>query len=237
MTPPPPQRQTRIEPAALDGIPAFQSLDAAQKQLIALKLTRREFESGGQIIDTSDKTKDVFFLISGKVRANTFSKDGKEIQFEDLDAGQMFGELAAIDGGNRTGDCRALSDSIVAIMPQHHFIEALTQYPGFNYYLLQRLAGMLRNQLGRVIEFSAHTVKDRLRNELIRLAVRQGKAAGNGAIEILSPPTHADLASRIGTHREAVTKELSRLQKLGLITWTRKVHKVNDLPALRLLVK
>lgn len=222
--------------AAVGAMKAFQSLNAAQREAVAAALTKVEFTDGDKVVQQSDDNKDVYFLISGHIRVCIFSREGKEIQFEDLEAGEMFGELAAIDGSSRASECVSIGDSTVAILSQERFLWAIDSYPGFNRYVLNRVVGMLRNQMGRVVEFSSHTVKDRLRCELIRLAVRQGERV-DGVVVIKNPPTHADIASRIGTHREAVTRELKRLQGLGLITWGRHTRTINDLPALRLSVE
>jgi len=221
---------------SIGAIKAFLSLDTAEKKALAKKLVKVDFSGGDKVVCQSDDGKDVYFLISGQVRVCTFSREGKEIQFEDLYAGEMFGELAALDDGSRAGECISLNESTVAVMSQQDFLSAIDPYPGFNRYVLTRIAGMLRSQMERVIEFSSLTVKDRLRYELIRLAGRQGERV-NGVIVIANPPTHSDIASRIGTHREAVTRELKRLQGLGLIQWSRREHTINDLHALQLSVE
>lgn len=221
--------------AHVDTIKAFQSMDLTEKRSIAARLSVVHYAQQKSIICRTDSNKDVYFLLSGQVRVCTFSPSGKEIQFEDLQPGEMFGELAAIDGGGRTGDCVARTECVIAVMSATDFQHAMSIHNGLNQYVIQRLARMLRNQMTRVVEFSAHSVKDRLRNELIRLAVSEGFAS-DGVIAISDPPTHADFASRIGTHREAVTRELNRLDKIGVITWNRIQHQINDLASLKLSI-
>ncbi|MCP4766244.1 MAG: winged helix-turn-helix domain-containing protein [Gammaproteobacteria bacterium] len=55
-------------------------------------------------------------------------------------------------------------------------------------------------------------------------------------VVVETPPTHEEIAFRISTHREAVTKELKRLEKEGIITWNRSIHQINDLHRLRKIV-
>jgi len=221
-----------IKAVSIEGIKAFQSLDAIQRESLAKVMTRRVYALGDSIINQTTDACDVYFLISGKVRVCTYSNNGKEIQFEDLESGEMFGELAALDGDSRTSECVALSESIVAVMSQTDFLVTIDTHTGVNRYVISRLVQMLRNHMGRVIEFSTHSVKDRLRLELFRMAVSKG-ALANDSITIDEAPTHADIASRISTHREAVTRELKYLEKSKIITWTRNVHMIHDLEALR----
>lgn len=224
-----------LEPVSIEGIAAFQTLEPAQRQALTKKLYRMEFEPGDTIVSRADPTSEVYFLISGRVRALSSTIDGKEIQFEDLDVGEVFGELAALDGGGRSGECIAITQSVVAVLSQDDFLCCIDNYRGLNRYVMTRLTSIVRNQLERVVEFSAHTAKDRLRCELVRLAVRHGEPV-NGKIIITNPPTHSDLASRIGSQRPAVSRELQRLHRLGLITWSRTEHTINDLQALQISI-
>jgi len=159
------------------------------------------------------------------------SDNGKEIQFEDLSPGSMFGELAAIDGKGRSSDCISLNDSTLISMSQSDFLAALDTYNGFNRHVMKRLAGIARRHIGRVFEYGAHSVQERLHFELYRMAIAQDNRLESD-VSISNAPTHADIAARISTHREAVTRELKRLENLGIITWNRQKHIIHDLLAL-----
>jgi CRP-like cAMP-binding protein len=232
--------QRQVQPQMLNavsiaGITAFQTLTPPQRKAIVSKLERRDFQPGDAIIARAEPSTEVYFLISGRVRACNFSEEGKEVQFEDLEAGAMFGELAAIDGGGRTGDVVAISDTIVASMSQSNFLDSLDEHAGLSRYVMTRLTKVIRNHMARMVELSAHNVKIRLCRELARLAERQGEPRA-GVIAISNPPTHADLAARIGSHREAVSREVKNLHRSGLITWTRTEHFINDLKKLKLQI-
>ena len=88
----------------------------------------------------------------------------------------------------------------------------------------------------RVFEFSTLGVNNRIHAELLRLARR---AADNGqvSVEIEHAPTHAEIANRVSTHREAVTREIKRLEKLGVIEWGRSRHCILDIPKLDEMVR
>src|SRR3546814_17818984 len=89
--------------------------------------------------------------------------------------------------------------------------------------LLTSLIGTVRTLSERIFEFSTLAVKNRIHSELLRLA-REGEHVGKTA-HISPAPTHADIASRISTHREAVTRDLNELTKSGLRREERRVGK------------
>lgn len=222
---------TKVQTSTIEGILAFESLDSAQRAAVAHRLRLRLYPAGIKMIHPQNTGPEVYFIISGSIRICILSSCGKEVQFEDLSAGQMFGEIAAIDGGERTSDCIALSDTTIAIMSQSDFLNALDTYTGFNRYITKRLTKMLRRHMKRVIEFSTHTVRDRVRFEVLRIALSSDTQTPEGII-ISQPPTHADIASRISTHREAVTRELKLLEKSGVVTWRPGIYQVHDIHAL-----
>ena len=90
---------------------------------------------------------------------------------------------------------------------------------------------LVRQLMSRAFEFGTLVVRERVLVELLRVA--ESAPHGSGEI-ILSPaPTHEEIASRISTHREAVTKELSRLERLGLIARDGRALRIKDLTSLR----
>ena len=220
-----------VSAAALEGINAFQTLDVDQRNAIKSKLRATQYKAGEIIINHSENERDVFFIISGRVRTLMMSSNGKEVQFDDIEAGEMFGEIAALDGRSRTCDCVALTDTSLAVMTQNNFLFAVSTFDGLNLYIMTRLTQILRSYAGRVFEFSTHSVKDRVRYEVYRIAARQAKSR-TGDITISDAPTHADIAARISSHREAVTRELKSLEKAGIITWKPGNHIVHNIGAL-----
>ena len=78
------------------------------------KLTKlRTYKPGNYIISETQNHRDVFFIVSGKVRSSAISQHGKQIYYEDLHPGMMFGEFAAIDDGDRSADCLAVIETVV----------------------------------------------------------------------------------------------------------------------------
>lgn len=215
------------EPTGLEGVPAFQALDDTERRELAAKASLITLKSGELVVHETESKKSVYFIVRGRIRICKFTKEGKEIQYEDLMDGEMFGELAALEDKERTTNCIAISDVTLAVLKQQEFLAAMDSYRDFNRYVVRRLSSMLRKHIDRVYEYGAFTVKNRLRLELFRIAA--ANATGDSDIFIESPPTHADIAARIGTHREAITRELKSLEAIGVITWKPGKHIVHDI--------
>ena len=100
--------------------------------------------------------------------------------------------------------------------------------------MMAYLVGLVRKLSDRVVEFSVLTVRNRIHSELLRLALERD---GGGNTVTLSPaPRHADIASRMATHREAVTRELNALADNGLIDRQPGALIIADVSGLKRLV-
>jgi CRP/FNR family transcriptional regulator, cyclic AMP receptor protein len=181
-------------------------------ELIARSRQQR-IKQGQIVIAEGTPSDDVFYIVSGKVQVSVLSLGGWETIFRDMGAGELVGELAAIDGDERSASVVALEDSQLAALTAPQFRRFLSEVPKAGYWMALQLTERVRNLSARAFEMATLPVSGRLIAELLRLpaADRQGQRT------IASLPTHAELAARIGTHRETVTRELRALCKLGLI--------------------
>lgn len=200
---------------SLSGIELFDGLGRSDRDALAGLCRWHRYAAQEYIVGHQDETDDVYFIVGGRVRVTVFSRSGKEVAFRDLPAGKSFGELSAIDGAMRSATVIALSDTVLASMSAQAFRRVLNDHPDVAAKMMQYLAGLVRKLSDRVVEFSVLAVRNRIHAELLRLA-RNQRYDGDTAI-ITPVPTHADIASRVSTHREAVTRELNALARDGLI--------------------
>jgi CRP/FNR family transcriptional regulator, cyclic AMP receptor protein len=166
------------------------------------------------VLNYEDDSADLFFVAYGRLRVTIRPVSGGEIILRDIVDGEFFGELAALDGRPRSAGVLAMTDSVIARMTSAVFRETVHSYPDVCDQLLALLAAQVRMLATRVRELSTFDVRHRIYSELIRLSNSQ---PGGGEAKITPPPTHAELAARVSTHREAVTRELKRLERDGLI--------------------
>jgi CRP/FNR family cyclic AMP-dependent transcriptional regulator len=219
---------------ALKSIAFFKCLDEAAFSDIARHCAIREYAAEELIIGHQDKTFDVLFLLQGLARVNIYSADGQRVSFRDIATGTIFGELSAIDSQPRSASVECIDPCIAAVMRQPHFLAAIANHPQFTTAVLKHLTEQVRVLTTRVFEFSTMAVRQRLRAELLRLAetAAQGKEHA-----VLSPaPKHAEIASRISTHREAVTREFAWLEAQGYVNKEGRILRIPSLERLRNLV-
>lgn len=210
--------------------------DRAALSALAARCSHHSLKRGRIVVDYLDEDKDVWFILEGAARAVIYSGSGKEVSFRDITAGGFFGEFAPIDGGRRSACVIALSKLEALRMPADVFRGAIADHPAVRDALLRHLVRLLRDYTSRIMEFGTLPVAGRVHAELIRLARTSPEDASDNTAVIDHLPTHADIATRLGTHREAVTKELSRLSKEGILELNRRRARILDLEALSALV-
>lgn len=228
-------KQLQQAEETLSGTELFQNLSPDDLWALARRCRWRRYTAHQQIVGQTDQTTNVFFIVRGKVRAVIYSLSGKEVTFRDISDGEMFGEFSAIDGKPRSANVVALTDTLIASMSANVFWEVLRDYSEISAITLKRLTSQVRVLSERVFEFSTLAVKNRIHAELLRLA-RDHMRDENSAV-ILPAPTHADIASRIGTHREAVTRELNDLARAGLIERRGRTLIIRDVTQLTQMVQ
>jgi CRP-like cAMP-binding protein len=176
--------------------------------------------AGQLLISAGAESNDVYFVVSGRVVVTLFAPTGREVSIRDIGKGAVFGELAAIDGGSRSATIVAASAGQLAIVPAQAFRQLLARNSEFSLWLLQHFAAQIRAMTDRIFELSSLPVRGRLQCELLRLA---GGAVQLGDEIIIEPaPTHAELAARIGSQRESVSRELSYLSDLNILRQGRR---------------
>jgi CRP/FNR family transcriptional regulator, cyclic AMP receptor protein len=215
--------------ALLDGLS-----DAALESL-ARQCAWRHFDPDQYIISRDADDRSVCFIVTGRVRATMYSGSGRQVTFGDQLAGEFLGELAAIDGKRRALDVIALESTLVASMTPAAFTQLLREQPLVVDRVLRRLTRLLRATSERVIELSTLGVQNRIHAELLRLATVAGIEANQTRLD--PAPKHADIASRVSTSREQVTRELSALVKADLLAKDGRALIVLDVKRLERLVE
>jgi CRP/FNR family transcriptional regulator, cyclic AMP receptor protein len=175
---------------------------------------------GALVLDFGDTTNDVFFVAEGSVRVLVRTPLGQEVILGDLGPGDVFGEMAAIDGAPRSANVTALHASRLCRMPAAAFLEVALRSPPVAMRLMRILTARLRLQDERLFEHVVLPVRYRLASELLRLSRPRGGGDGRGAAagHIVSPPPPQHvLAARVGARRETISLMLTELAREGLV--------------------
>lgn len=219
----------------LRGIALLEGLAPERFDALARECRWRNYEADQRVISRDDADRDVYLIVSGRVRVTIYSAAGRQVTFRDFGAGEHFGEVAAIDGMPRSADVLALENSLLASLTRASFGRLIREEPAVAERLLRDLAALVRRLSERVIDLSTLGVHHRLHAELLRLA-REAGVSGNGA-RIDPAPKHADLASQISTYREQVTRELSVLARAGVLGKSGRALVVLDIARLEKMVE
>jgi CRP/FNR family cyclic AMP-dependent transcriptional regulator len=219
-----------LKPQNLAAVDLLRGLSPQELDEVARRLHVRHWPAGHCFVNFRDESHDVYFVLEGKVRVTIYSEAGREISFRDLEPGTSFGELAAIDRKPRSANVIAITDAQVGSVSANEFMELVRRYPSVAEATLRKLVVLVRSLSQRVYEFS-EPVPVRICNELVRLS--EANSADGKTARLRPSPKHADVASRVNTHREAVSRLMSQLARLGIIERVRGELVVRDVRRLK----
>ena len=177
---------------------------------------RRTYGKGSPIFMKGDPGTAMMAVLSGRVQICTYSSDGREVVLNVILPGEVFGEIALIDGGERTADAFAMETAELLILGRRDFLPYLERNPKVCVKLLEMMCLRMRWTSEQLEDFSFLDLRSRLAKRLIYLASRHGEETKQGTrIGVRLPQQF--LASMIGTSREAVNKQLRAWEGKGII--------------------
>jgi CRP/FNR family cyclic AMP-dependent transcriptional regulator len=197
--------------------------------LFALGRERR-FRARSVLFFEGDDAHDVFVVLTG-VKVALTSADGREVVLDVVGAGDILGELSAIDGGPRSATATALGEATSLVVPLHGFNQFVAARSAVAVTLLRLVAARLRDSSRRQFEFGAVDALGRVCGRLVEMLARYGE--GDGDRVVRSPFSQQDLAGWAGLSREAVVKALQAMRALGWITMEGRAIRVLDEDAVR----
>jgi len=206
------------------------ALSDGERAHLMERMSVRSYKNEEVILAADDTSRSLYVLLEGRAVATLYSEDGKMIAYRDLSAADIFGELSAIDALPRSTFVVARGAVRAGVLAAEEVDQLLSSSPSFSRQILLHLSDSVRRMTDRLFETTTLLVRERLIVELMR----RGREIDNEADRIqLGPlPTHADLAAYIGTHREAITRELGYLDKKGLIARDNKRVEILSMTAM-----
>lgn len=185
-------------------------------RLVAMA-TERSFRGGQVIFQKGEPGTSLMAVLSGRVRISAYSEDGKEMILNIVEPGQLFGEIALLDGKERTADATAMGSTALLVLDRRHFVPFLERNPKIAVRLLELLCERVRRTSELVENVAFLDFSARLARLLARLAESYGEARADGAVRINLRLSQQDLGNLIATTRESVNRQLSAWQQDGLI--------------------
>jgi len=222
--------------ARLRRVPLFADLADSELKFLAARAVIRKFQAGKRIFSEGEVCEGLYIVDSGTVRIFTTSASGREQVLAIAGAGHSIAEVPLFDGGPYPASAVAITASSLLFIGKRDFQTLCLEHPEVSWKLLKVLGTRLRKLVGIIEELSFTTVRHRLARLFLRLAQRKGKRTSRG-IEFRLSASQQELAAHIGTVRELVSRNLSRLQAEGLVKTEGKTVVIPRLEALEAEVK
>lgn len=200
----------------LAKVPIFSGLAPAEMDFLARNTVSRSYDAGQAVFHEGDPCAGLYVVAAGHVRIFKTSVGGREQVLSIEGPGSSVAELPVFDGGTYPASVTAVNDATLLFLSKRAFQELCLAHPQVALKVLKVVGGRLRRLVGIIEELSFTTVRHRLAAFLLRLARREGSNDGQELVATL-PENNQEIAAQIGTVRELVSRNLSRLQSEGLI--------------------
>lgn len=222
--------------SVLQGTALLSSLSQPEVQMLAARTVRKRFGVGEMLFCEGGPCHGLHILARGRVRIFKTSAAGREQVLAVNGPGESVAELPVFDGGAYPASAVAIEDAEVAFISRRDFQAFCMEHPEVALKMLAVVGGRLRRLVAIIEELAFTTVRQRLVALLLKLASSEGKSVAGG-IELHLPASHQELANELGTVREIISRNLTRLQAEGLIEVDARQIVLRDAGGLRAILE
>ena len=219
-----------VEPAAVADYlafsPVFAPLSPAERLDLASRMRPRHFAKNEIVFHQDDPAAHVFLIASGTVKISIEDESGQEVVIALTRGGEVFGELALFDEGQRSATVTALTDTVVLALASRDFNDVIQRNPAAMRQLLALLARRIRHSTGHIEDLVFLDLAGRVAKTLLDQNEILG---GKGTVDL----TQEDIARFVGATRVAVNRVLVELEKRGMVALGRGSIKILDTAALQ----
>jgi CRP-like cAMP-binding protein len=213
----------------------FRNLGEPERDALVALAHMRSYAAGENIFLMGTQHDSMMAVLSGDVKISVSSADGKEVVLAVLHSGDVFGEIAMLDGKQRSADANALTACNLASLHRRDVLAALDKNPAAWLGLVEVLCRRLRRTDQHLVELALLEVPGRVAKALLRAGEgERGSSARENADFRLS---QRELGNMVGATRESVNKCLQEWQRDGVIRMRRGVISIADRAALEALAE
>lgn len=224
---------------ALQSVPLFAGLEEQQVKRLAQRAVPRRAEAGTLLFAEGDDCQGLYVIFSGALKIFKQSAQGREQILAVERSGGVVAELPVFDGGPYPASCQPIESSVVIFISKQDFRRSCQQDPELALKVLASVGARLRRLVGIIEELSFQTVRRRLAALLLETAraahpsaTAATSAKASSPLRVPLPLTQQEIAARIGTVRELVSRNLSRMQAEGIVRLEGHTLIVHDLKRL-----
>jgi CRP-like cAMP-binding protein len=203
----------------LGSIPLFAELSEEQLSKVAGLAVVKNFAAREAVVSQGDPARSLFAIVRGKLKVTSSGPDGRDVVLSIMSEGEVFGEVALLDGGLRSATCTAMEPCELLAIDRSEFMALLEQSPGIAVKLLQVLGARVRRLSQRSEDTALLDVPSRLARCLVGLAERFGEKRRSPlrGIEITLKLSQQELGDMVGATRESVNKNFGDWTRQGLL--------------------
>ena len=196
----------------------FRDLDETLLGRLARLSQTHRLAAGNLLFHQGEEGDALYGVAEGLVRIWVSGDGGKELTLQLLESGDVFGEIALLDGLPRSASAEAVEDSLLVVVKRDAFLPLLEAEAGLARHVIELICERLRDSTNRASEFAFLGLATRLARKLGQLAIAHGHDEPDGSVRIALKLSQGELAQMLGVTREAVNKQLKLWAQEGLVT-------------------
>jgi CRP/FNR family cyclic AMP-dependent transcriptional regulator len=200
----------------------FRSLSEADRAAVAAQMRQATYQSGQLIFSRGDPGNELHLVVEGRVRLSVLSIEGRVLSFNHASRGDIFGEIAALDGQARTADATALTQVTTMTLSRTSFKRLMEARPQLAQAAAIFACRRLRTTNEQIEAIALHSTQVRLARYLLAAAVLRGQGddAGTQPTALDLGMSQTELGLLLGASRSKVSEALAVLEKLGAVHHT-----------------
>jgi CRP-like cAMP-binding protein len=208
-----PSRQPLDRAAILRSHPLFEGLNPAVAGELGPRAVTRVLRKGAVLFRKGDPGTALYVLVSGAMRVDAPSEGGRNAVFNLILSGEIFGEIAALDGGIRTADAVAIERSEVMIIDRRDILPVLRRHPELALRLIEVLCGRVRRTSEQVEDIVFLDLAGRLAKALLHIQQKAAAESPQARIRV----TQREISQMVGASRESTNKQLRQWERAKLL--------------------
>ncbi len=201
----------------LRSVPLFADLEEGELERFSQVAVPRSFPAATRVFHEGDSSDACYIVSEGSFRVTREHSDGRAITLATLGPGEIFGELAMLDGDRRSASAESITDGTLLALPANDVRSLLARNPEIALKLVAGLVRRLRAANARLSRQSFQTVPSRVAGILLQLSRDSQPPDGEGEVEVTIRMNQTDLAQLAGTSRESVSRFLAELERAGVV--------------------
>jgi CRP-like cAMP-binding protein len=213
---------------AIQDLSMFNGADEDALRELAAQARCHDYPKNNILFYQGDPPGSIYLLVSGRVKCTLMNEEGREVVLNVVRPGGIFGLIAALDDGPQPANAITVQRSKLAIFGVDAFVAWLARQKMIQQVIMAEFGRRIRDAYQKIGEHALMGVKERLLMALLDIAEREGETEPGSEAIVFTRPTHQELANRIGSSREVVSRMLKDLLESDLLYAEGRVIRVSE---------